>query len=176
MRSAKTICILLLASCMPPTAARGRASLSARDSAAIALLIADRIAPSLRSANGADSTNAVCVGLEAHGIMMHVLDSALRVATGGAIVAPVSISPLRTIAIDSLIASSDSVWLTWRTSGGGLRKGEMAWGHHTQLRLVRRHQKWTDGESGRGTIGDGYIRADLPKPPNPPDCLPTPAG
>ena len=151
--------------------------LSAKDSAAIALLIADRVAPSLRSANGADSTNSVCVRIEgAHGIMLRVLDNALRATTGGALVAPISISPLRTVSIDDFIAKADSAWITWRTSGGGLKKGEMAWGHQSQLRLVRRHSVWTAGESGRVTMGDGYIQADLPKQAHAQGCLAKPAG
>jgi len=177
MRNARLICLLLLASCFPSISSKPRLPLSTRDSAAVALLIADRVAPTLRSVSGADSTNAVCVRLEdVRGIMMHVLDSALRATTGGSLLAPVSISPLRAIAIDSFAVRGDSAWVTWQTSGGGLKKGEMAWGHETRWRLVRRDSKWTIVEPVRGTIGDGYIRADLPKPPNAPDCLSNSAG
>ena len=177
MRSATLISILLIASCIPSRSAGSQVPLSARDSAAIALLIADRVAPRLRSANGADSTNAVCVRIEAvKGIMMHVLDSALRAATGGSILAPVSLGQLRKIAIDSLVARGDSAWVTWQTSGGGLKKGEMAWGHQTHWRLVRRDSIWSVAEPVGGIMGDGYIRADLPNPPNAPKCLANPAG
>ena len=108
--------------------------------------------------------------------MLRVLDSALRATTGGTLVAPISISPLRTVSIDDVIAKGDSAWVTWRTGGGGLKKGEMAWSHQSQLLLVRRHSVWTGGESGRVTMGDGYIQADLPKPPDAPGCLVKPAG
>jgi hypothetical protein len=108
--------------------------------------------------------------------MMHVLDSALRSATGGSVLAPVSISPLRAIAIDSIVGKGDSAWFTWETRGGGLKKGEMAWGHQTRWGLVRRDRAWAVAQPVRGTIGDGYIRVDLPKPPNAPECLASPAG
>jgi hypothetical protein len=146
--------------------------LSAKDSAGIALLVADRAAPSLRSANGADSTNAVCVRIEvANGIMKRVLDSALRAATGGSLVAPMSTTPLRTVAIDNVKVKGDSAWVSWRTSGGGLKKGEMAWTHQVHWMLIRRQSTWTVTDPVRGTVGDGYIQTDLTKPPNPPNCL-----
>ena len=177
MRHTTRISILLTAVCIASTSANAQKSLSAEDSAGIALLIADHVAPSLRSANGADSTNAVCVRIEvANGIMTRVLDSALRATTGGSLLAPVSFSPLRTVAIDNFTASGDSVWVTWRTSGGGLRKGEMAWAHLVRWRLVRRDSTWTIVQPVRGTMADGFIPADLPKPPNAPGCLAKPAG
>lgn len=177
MRHTTRISILSLAGCLASTSARAQRPLSAEDSAGIALLIADRAAPSLRSANGADSTNAVCVRIEvANGIMKRVLDSALRATTGGSLVAPMSITPLRTVAIENFTVRGDSAWVTWRTSGGGLKKGEMAWTHQVQWRLVRRDSTWTVAEPVRGTFGDGYIQADLPKPPNAPGCLAKPAG
>lgn len=169
----------MLAGCVASTSAAGQVGLSASDSASIALLIAKRLAPDLRSISGADSTNAVCVRIEGgigSGTFMHTLDSALQATTGGAVVAPMSISPLRAIVIDSLTGAGDSAWVNLRTSGGGLARGEMAWTHHEQWRLVRRGSAWTVAGPGRGLIGDGYIRADLPKPPNAPTCLTKAAG
>jgi hypothetical protein len=174
MRTAAQVSILLLSGCLASTSARGQAALSTRDSASIALLIANRITPQLRSVSGADSTNAVCVsvgGGSGSGTFMRVLDSALRSTTGGAVVAPISISPLRGVFIDSFTAAGDSAWVNWRTTGGGLARGEMAWTHGAQWRLIRRDSTWTVVNPVRGIIGDGYIRADLPKPPNPPACL-----
>ena len=178
MRKATRVSILMLASCIAATSAAAQAPLSASDSASIALMIAERVAPELRSIGGADSTNAVCVRIEgSKGLesFLRTIDSALRAVTGGAIVAPMSISPMRAIVIDSLTGRGDSAWVRWRTKGGGLTKGEMAWGHHEQWRFVRRDSIWT-GNPVRGVIGDGYIRADMPKPPDPPACLSMPAG
>lgn len=179
MRKATRISVLILAVCVASTSAAGQAALSASDSASIALMIAERVAPDLRSMSGADSTNAVCVRIEGvigSGIFLKTLDSALRATTGGALLAPIGNVPLRTIVIDSLSGSGDSAWVNWRTSGGGLSRGGMAWGHYEYWRLVRRGPAWTIVQPVRGLMADGYIQADLPKPPNAPACLPKPAG
>ena len=179
MRKATQVSVLMLAICVASTSAAGQAALSASDSASIALMIAERVAPGLRSISSADSTNAVCVRIEGaigSGIFVKTLDSALRATTVGALLAPMSNVPLRAIVIDSLTGSGDSAWVNWRTSGGGLSRGEMAWGHHEYWRLVRRGSTWNIVQPVRGLVGDGYIRADLPKPPNAPACLPKPAG
>ncbi|HKY97734.1 MAG TPA: nuclear transport factor 2 family protein [Gemmatimonadaceae bacterium] len=172
MRKPILVAILLLPGCIA-SSARAQVALSASDSASIALLIAKRVGPDLRSVNGADSTNAVCVNVEArngHGTFLRVLDSALRATTGGAVVAPMSISPLRGIVIDTLTGASDGALVKWRTTGGGLAKGEMAWGHHEEWRLTRRDSTWTIVSPNRVLMGDGYIRNDLPKPPDAPGC------
>jgi len=178
MRKATTISILLVLSCAA-SSARAQSALSTDDSATIALLIAKRVAPELRSVNGADSTNAVCVKVEAKsngGTFLRVLDSALRSTTGGPVLAPMSISPLRGVVIDTFTGAGDSARVNWRTTGGGLAKGEMAWGHSEEWRLARRDSTWTIIKPVRGIIGDGYFREDLPKPPNAPQCLAEPSG
>jgi hypothetical protein len=178
MNKAIALSIVLLALSVVPTSARGQRGLSAQDSTDIALIIADRVAPMLRSINGADSTNAVCVRIEAGSSaqsLIQTVDSALRAKTGGALVAPVSISPLRAIVIDSVAGTGDIARVRWRTKGGDLVRGGMAWTHSFQWLLVRHDSAWTV-ESFGGIIGDGYIRADLPKPPIVPECLPRSAG
>lgn len=178
MRKATKVSILLLLGCAA-SSARAQVELSTGDSASIALLIAESVAPSLRAVNGADSTNAVCVKIEGtigHGTLLRVLDSALRSTTGGSLVAPMSISPLRGVFIDTITGAGDSALVNWRTTGGGLAKGEMTWGHSVEWRLVRRGSTWTVVGPFRGLFGDGYIRNDLPKPPNAPRCLAEPAG
>ena len=125
MRKARRVSILMLASCIAATSAAAQAPLSASDSASIALMIAERVAPELRSIGGADSTNAVCVRIEGavgSGIFMKTLDSALRATTGGALLAPVSNVPMRAIVIDSLTGSGDSAGGKGRNIGGGLAK------------------------------------------------------
>jgi hypothetical protein len=107
---------------------------------------------------------------------LKTLDSALRATTGGVLLAPMRSVPMRAIVIDSLTGRGDSAWVNWQTRGGGLLRGEMAWGHHEYLQLVRRGSAWNIVQPGRGLMGDGYIRADLPKPPNAPACLGKPAG
>ncbi len=177
MRKATQALILLLLSCAA-SSARAQLRLSTGDSASIALLIAESVAPSLRAVNGADSTNAVCSRSKGESATERfcVSSTALRSTTGGSLLAPLSISPLRGVVIETFAGAGDSARVNWRTTGGGLAKGEMAWAHQQEWRLVRRGSTWTVVGPFRGLFGDGYIRNDLPKPPNAPPCLAEPAG
>src|SRR4051794_32970194 len=97
---------LVCSSLLSPIVA-GAQALTTRDSAEIGGQIALHVAGYLRSNEGADSSNAVCVKLESDvgGAFLHSLDSSLHVTIGGALVAPLKISPLRSVKVVALTRS-----------------------------------------------------------------------
>jgi len=163
---------MVSSSLLSPVVAGGQA-LSTRDSAEIGGQIALHIAKYLRANQGADSSNAVCVKLESDvgGAFLHSLDSSLHVATGGALVAPLKLSPLRSVKLVALTRSGDTAFATVVTSSGGLRAGEMESGAVGRVPVVRTSNGWLRQDIIRALVGDGYIRADKSSPLSPPKCV-----
>ena len=163
---------LVCSSLLSPVVTRGQA-LTTRDSGEIGGQIALHVAEYLRSNRGADSSNAVCVKLESDvdGAFLRSLDSSLHVRTGGALVAPLKVPPLRSVKVVALTRSRDTVFATVVTSSGGLRAGEMESGVVAKVPVVRSRDGWLRHNIKRLLVGDGYVRVDKPSPPVPPKCL-----
>jgi hypothetical protein len=164
--------VLLSLLLLSPVVAGGQA-LTTRDSAEIGRQIALHVARQLRSNRGADSSNAVCVALESNvgGAFLHSLDSSLHVATGGALVAPLKVGPLRSIKVMALTRSRDTVFAALRTRSGGLRAPEWESAVDAKVPVVRTPNGWQARSINRAYVGDGYVHADKPVPPKPPKCL-----
>ena len=147
-------------------------ALTTLDSSQIGGQIASYFALQLRPIRGADSTNAVCVKLSSNvrGAFLHSLDSSLRLATGGGLVAPLRPIPLRSVEVIDLDRSRDIVFVTVRTSSGGLRAGEWDSGTRTKVPVVRTDSGWSRSNVGRVMVGDGYVHKDKLVPPSPPKC------
>jgi hypothetical protein len=167
----RPICLLITCAFFSPVIARGQA-LTPLDSSQIGGQIASYFAPFLTQNKGADSTNAVCIELvsKVRGAFLRSLDSSLRHTTGGALVAPLRLSPLRSVEVTSLHRSRDTVFVSVSTSSGGLRAGEMQSGIDTKVPVVRIHSVWSRSNEGVVMVGDGYIRKNKPVPPSPPKC------
>ena len=163
---------LVCSSLLSPAVTGGQA-LTTRDSAEIGGQVALHIAGYLRSNEGADSSNAVCVKLESDvgGAFLHSLDSSLHVTMGGALVAPLKVATLRSVKVIALNRSRDTVFATIHTSSGGLRTGEFESGVVAKVPVVRTPGGWVRHSIIRAFFGDGYVRADKPLPPVPPKCL-----
>jgi hypothetical protein len=167
----RPIFFLLIFALLSPRVVRGQA-LTALDSSQIGAQIASYFAPHLRWSRGADSTNAVCVKLvsSVRGAFLRSLDNSLRATTGGALVAPLRSSPLRSVEVTHLVRSRDTVFVTVRTSSGGLRVGEMQSGTEARVPVVRTRSIWSRFNEGGVLAGDGYVHKDKPVPPSPPKC------
>jgi hypothetical protein len=167
----RPVSLLLIFALFSPATVGGQA-LTARDSSQIGEEIASYFAPQLRPSRGADSTNAVCVKLvsSVRGAFLRSLDSSLRHTTGGALVAPRRASPLRSVEVTHLVRSRDTVFVTVRTSSGGLRAGESESGTQTKAPVVRTHSTWSRSNVGVVLAGDGYVHENKPVPPSPPKC------
>ncbi len=163
----------LVSSSLLSPAVTGGQALTTRDSAEIGGQIALHIAGYLRSNKGADSSNAVCVKLESDvgGAFLQSLDSSLHVTTGGALVAPLKVGPLRSVKVIALNRSRDTVFATVLTSSGGLRAGEWESGVEAKVPIVRTPDGWLRHSINRALVGDGYVHVDKPSPPLPPKCL-----
>jgi len=162
---------LLIFAFLSPRLVCGQA-LTALDSSQIGGQIASYFAPQLRPSKGADSTNAVCVKLVSNvrGAFLRSLDSSLHRITGGAFVAPLRGSPLRSVEVTGLHRSRDTVFVSVSTSSGGLRAGEMQSGTEAKVPVVRTHSAWSRSNEGAVLVGDGYVRKNKPIPPSPPKC------
>jgi hypothetical protein len=167
----RPIFLLLAVVFSSPGSVRAQA-LTAHDSSQIGAEVASYFAPYLRANRGADSTNAVCVKLVStvRGAFLRSLESALHRATGGALVAPLRASPLRSVEVTRLVRFRDTVFVTVRTSSGGLRVGEMQSGTETKIPVVRTHSIWSRFKEGVVLAGDGYVHKTKPVPPSPPQC------
>jgi hypothetical protein len=167
----RPILLLLAVVVFSPSSGGGQA-LTAQDSSQIGIQAASYFAPYLRPSKGADSTNAVCVKLvsSVRGAFLRSLDTSLHSATGGAIVAPLRLSPMRSVEVTGLHRSRDTVFVSVSTSSGGLRAGEMQSGTDTKVPVVRTHSTWSRSKVGVVLVGDGYIRKNKPVPPSPPKC------
>jgi hypothetical protein len=150
----------------------GGQALTTLDSSQIGGQIASYFALQLRPSRGADSTNAVCVKLssDVRGAFLRSLDSSLPLATGGVLVAPLRPIPLRSVEVIHLDRSGDTVFVTVRTSSGGLRAGEWESGTRTKVPVVRTDSTWSRSNVGRVLVGDGYVHTDKLVPPSPPKC------
>jgi hypothetical protein len=170
-RAMRLLLVLLPLLFLSPEIVGGQA-LTTRDSSQIGGQIASYFAPQLRSSRGADSTNAVCVKLvsSVRGAFLRSLDSSLRLATRGILVAPVTSIPLRVVEVVGLDRSRDTVFVAVRTSSGGLRAGEWASGTQGKVPVVRTDSTWSRSDVGIVLVGDGYVRKDKPVPPLPPKC------
>ena len=167
----RPISLLLTLAVFSPRIVCGQA-LTALDSSQIGAQIASYFAPHLRWSKGADSTNAVCVKLvsSVRGAFLRSLDASLHGTTGGALVAPLRTIPLRSVEVTHLVRSRDTVFVTVRTSSGGLRVGEMQSGTQTRIPVVRTHSIWSRFNEGVVLAGDGYVHKNKPVPPSPPKC------
>ncbi len=163
--------VLPLLAFFSPVVAHGQ-PLTRRDSSQIGGQIALYFAPHLRASRGADSTNAVCVRLvsRVRGAFQHSLDSSLRRATGGALVAPRRSMPLRSIEVIKVDRFRDTVFVSATTSSGGLRVGESQSGTSAKIPVVRAGSIWSLSKVGIVSVGDGYIRRNKRVPPSPPKC------
>jgi len=163
--------VLMPFSFLSPDIVGGQA-LTTLDSSQIGGQIASYFALQLRPSRGADSTNAVCVKLSSNvrGAFLHSLDSSLRLATGGVLVAPLRPIPLRSVEVIHHTRSRDTVFVTVRTSSGGLRAGEWESGTRTKVPVVRTDSSWSRSNVGRVLVGDGYVHKDKLLPPSPPKC------
>ena len=167
----RPILVLLTFAFLSPGLIGGQA-LTMRDSSQIGGQVASYFGPQLRPSRGADSTNAVCVKLvsKVRGAFQRSLDSSMRLTTGGALVAPRSASPLRSIEVTNMVRSRDTVFVGVRTSSGGLRAGETQSGAQTKVPVVRTHSIWSRSNVDKVYVGDGYVHEDKPVPPSPPKC------
>jgi hypothetical protein len=167
----RPILLLVTIALSSPDSVGGQA-LTAQDSSQIGSQVASYFAPYLRASKGADSTNAVCVKLvsSVRGAFLRSLDSSLHRATGGPLVAPLRLSPMRSVKVTGLHRSRDTVFVSVSTSSGGLRAGEMHSGIDTKVPVVRTHSTWSRSKVGVVLVGDGYIRKNKPVPPSPPEC------
>lgn len=170
-RAMRLLLVLLPLLFLSPGLVGGQA-LTTRDSSQIGGQIASYFAPQLRSSRGADSTNAVCVKLvsSVRGAFLHSLDSSLRLATGGVLVALVTSIPLRVVEVVALHRTRDTVFVTVRTSSGGLRAGEWNSGTRAKVPIVRTGSTWSRSDVGIVMVGDGYVHKDKPVLPLPPKC------
>ena len=167
----RPILLLLAVAFFSPSSGGGQA-LIAQDSSQIGIQVASYFAPYLRPSKGADSTNSVCVKLvsSVRGAFLRSLDSSLHRATGGALVAPLRLSPMRSVEVAGLHRSRDTVFVGVRTSSGGLRVGEMQSGTDTKVPVVRTHSTWSRANVGAVEAGDGFVHKNKPVPPSPPKC------
>lgn len=167
----RPIFLLLTFAFFSPRIVDGQA-LTKLDSSQIGGQIASYFAPLLRPDRGADSTNAVCVKLVSNvrGAFLRSLDSSLHLATGGVLVAPRRLMPLRSVEVTDLVRSRDTVFVGVRTSSGGLRAGESQSGTLTKVPVVRTHSTWSRSKVDSVLVGDGYVHENKPVPPSPPKC------
>jgi hypothetical protein len=163
--------IILLALFLPAVA-EAQSRLTGRDSSQLAIQVASDLRAKLRSNAGATPANSVCVAFTSQvgGAFRRTLDSALYAFSGGPLVAPVKIGPMRKIEIVRIEQFESRALVVYRTSGGGMRRGDRIWGNTMQEAFVRRGDGWSRSRLGSVVVSDGQLATDSPVTRVPPRC------